>query len=161
MSGLFSPAIFGRARNIEDATESEACMQIDLQALMINARTQRDNARRDGDVAREAGWQRNVDWLLSVLPDYERRVYQTRVTGEKMLVVPSTAGGRSMDDQLHDEATVLAAGQHRAEAAASAVHADADETHRLDAMEARIHKLERDDRAERLALQALAGAGAS
>ena len=151
MADLYSPAVVGRARNVEDATEGEAHAQSGLQALVLGARLHRDIAKLKGDMAGEADWQRHVDCLSGYLADHETNVYRERVAGEKMLAAPSTARGRSMDEQLHDEATVLAAAQHRAQVAA-----DADETQRLDVIEARIRRIERDDRAMDVALQARA-----
>lgn len=155
MADLYSPAVVGRARAISDASEAEAHMQARLQALMIEARMQRDIARLTGDATREADYQRNVDWLAGALADHVARVYRQRVAGEKLVATTSTPDGRSLDDQLCDEATALAAQEHRAELAAEAVDADDAEAHRLDTIDARIRRIERDDRAERLALQAL------
>lgn len=130
-------------------------MQAGLQALMLNARMHLDIARLKGDVAGEAEAQRHVDWLRGTLANFETHVYQARVAGEKLVATTSTPDGRSLDDQLCDEATALAAQEHRAELAAEAVDADDAEAHRLDTIDARIRRIERDDRAERLALQAL------
>lgn len=74
MADLYSPAVFGRARNVENASEAEAHMQAHLQAALINARMQRDLAHFKGDAAGEADWQRNIDWLSGVLADHETRV---------------------------------------------------------------------------------------
>lgn len=154
MSDLFSPSVFGRPRAIDDPSEAEAYMQARLQALMIDARMHRDIAGRSDDAIGAADWQRNVDWLGGALADHQRNIYRERVIAEKMAELPCTATGRSLSDELWDEATATAAERHHAEQSAEA--ASTDDGQRLDAMEARIRRLERDDRAERLASQALA-----
>lgn len=159
---LTSNAVIGRARDVSEASEAEAYLLARLHGLMIDARQHMSAAERSSDKDTFADWRRNVDWLREILADHHEKIVAVRVFGETLAEIPSVETGQSVGDELRNEARRLAERKHAADcvedtaAEAEAAASEQALAGRFKAMERRIRRLERDDRAERLASQALA-----